>query len=412
MKILEYYNYKPELLKEIPEEIFEKVKKIITDVKERGDKALLEYTEKFDGIKLSKDEIKVSLEEMKEAFESLSEDVKNSILNSINRIKKYQESLFPKPFKINTAEGVSISVRYTSIPSIGIYVPGGASPYISTVLMATIPAKVAKVKRCVITTPPKFSKEISAIAYMLQINEVYRIGGAQAIAALAYGTESIKKVEKIVGPGNVYVTAAKILVSKDVAIDMPAGPSELVIYAEDSEDYEWLAMDMMAQAEHDIRAKVILITPNIELANKIKEYLEDYEKELPSLSNALIILVKNREEAANLINEIAPEHLEIICKDDEFLNMIENAGAIFIGKYSPTAIGDYTAGSNHILPTMGWAKKSSPLSVLDFLKITEIIECTKEGLKSIGKDAIILAKIEKMKYHEKSISIRMMNNED
>lgn len=412
MKILTYKDYQLEAFEGIPEEIFESVRKIITDVRRRGDEALLEYTEKFDGIKLSKDEIKVSLNEMKETLESLSNDVKISILNSMNRIKKYQENLLPKPFTISTTEGAFISVKYTPISSAGIYIPGGHSPYVSTVIMAAVPAKVAKVKRCVIVTPPRFHKEISAVACMVQVNEVYRVGGAQAIAALAYGTESIKKVEKIVGPGNVYVTAAKILVSKDVAIDMPAGPSELVIYAENLEKYEWLAMDLLAQAEHDARAKVMLITPNKELAKNVKEYLEGFEEELPSLFNALIILVENKDEAIKLINEIAPEHLEIICDDEDFISRIENAGAIFIGEYSPTALGDYTVGSNHIIPTMGWAKRLSPLSVFDFMKSSEIIKCTKDGLKSLAKDAITLAKIENMKYHERSISIRMMNNED
>jgi histidinol dehydrogenase len=399
VKILTYKDYKNEVFKGISDEIFETVNKIIKDVKERGDKAIIEYTEKFDGISISKDEIKVSIEEAKNAYESIPEDLKNSLRNSIERIKRFQEAQLPKSFSMEITKGVTIGVKYTPISSVGIYVPGGRRAYISTVIMASIPAKVAGVKRCVIFTPPRFSREIAAIAYMIGINEVYRIGGVQAIAAMAYGTESIKKVEKIVGPGNIYVTAAKILVSKDVAIDMPAGPSEILIYADYIKNHKWIAMDILAQAEHDPRAKLILITKDKEGAIKVKEYLENY-----NLENALIILVEKKEEAINLINEIAPEHLEIISNEEI---EIENAGALFIGEYSPVAIGDYTVGTNHILPTMGWAKRSSPLSVRDFIKSIEFVKCTKEGLYSIGKDGIIIAKAEGMEYHAKSIEVRM-----
>ncbi len=404
MKILTYKDYKNEIFRDIPNEIFEIVNKIIKDVKEKGDKAIIEYTEKFDGISLSKDEIKVSIEEAKNAYESMPDDLKNSLRNSIERIKKFQEAQLPKSFSMEITKGVIIGVKYTPISSIGIYVPGGRKAYISTVIMASIPAKVAGVKRCIICTPPKFSRDIAAIAYMIGINEVYRIGGAQAIAAMAYGTESIKKVEKIVGPGNIYVTVAKILVSKDIAIDMPAGPSEILIYADYIKNYKWIAMDILAQAEHDPRTKLILITKDKEGAIKVKEYLKDY-----NLENAFIILVDKKEEAINLINEIAPEHLEIISNEEI---EIENTGALFIGEYSPVAIGDYTVGTNHILPTMGWAKRSSPLSVRDFIKSTEFVKCTKEGLFSIGKDGIIIAKAEGMEYHAKSIAIRMEENEN
>ncbi|MCC6013782.1 MAG: histidinol dehydrogenase [Candidatus Verstraetearchaeota archaeon] len=402
MKILTYKEYKSEIFKEIPNEIFEVVNKIIKDVKEKGDKAIIEYTEKFDGISLTKDEIKVSIEEAKNAYESMSDELKISLKNSIERIKKFQEAQLPKSFSMEITKGVIIGVKYTPISSVGIYVPGGRKAYISTVLMASIPAKVAGVKRCIISTPPRFSRDIAAIAYMLGINEVYRVGGAQAIAAMAYGTETIKKVEKIVGPGNIYVTVAKILVSKDVAVDMPAGPSEILIYADYIKNHKWIAMDILAQAEHDPKAKLILVTKDKEGALKVKEYLKDY-----NLENAFIILVDKKEEAINLINEIAPEHLEIISNEEI---EIENAGAIFIGEYSPVAIGDYTVGTNHILPTMGWAKRSSPLSVRDFIKSIEFVKCTKEGLYSIGKDGIIMAKAEGMEYHAKSIEIRIEEN--
>jgi histidinol dehydrogenase len=276
------------------------------------------------------------------------------------------------------------------------------------------------VSRCAVSTPPKeggrVPDAILAAAYVTGADSVYRVGGPQAIAAMAYGTESVRRVEKIVGPGNIYVTVAKMLVSWDVAVDMPAGPSELVVYADvdDPKICEWLAADLLAQAEHDPRAKVILITPRVEVASKIEGFVErgigEFGKEEilnESLSNACIVLVKNRQEAVRLINEIAPEHLELICEDaDEVLNQIENAGAIFLGEYSPVAIGDYTAGTNHVLPTMGWAKRASPLSVRDFLKANEIVKCTKDGLLSVSADGKVLADAERMPYHAKSIILR------
>ncbi|MEM4157156.1 MAG: histidinol dehydrogenase [Candidatus Methanomethylicaceae archaeon] len=421
MKALDCASFKLWRPEGVPEQVMESVRRIISDVKKRGDAALLEYTERFDGIKLSAQEIMVDLQDMKKAYDSAPEGLKKSIINSAERIKKFQERQLPEPFTIETAPGVSVGVRFRPISSAGVYIPGGRAAYVSTVLMTVLPAKVAGVGDCAVFTPPKeggrVPDTILAAAYLSGADRIYRVGGPQAIAAMAYGTESIGRVEKIVGPGNIYVTAAKMLVSWDVAIDMPAGPSELVIYSdlEDARTCELLAADLLAQAEHDPRAKVILITPNREVAKQVEGFVEGgagkFGKEEilgESLSNACIVLVRDRQEAIKLINEIAPEHLELVCEDVEgILNEVVNAGAIFVGEYSPVAIGDYTVGTNHVLPTMGWAKRASPLSVRDFLKASEVVRCTKEGLLGVGADGRTLAEAEGMPYHANSITLRM-----
>ncbi|MGC8936675.1 MAG: histidinol dehydrogenase [Candidatus Methanomethylicaceae archaeon] len=405
----------------IPEQVMDSVRKIVSDVKSRGDPALLEYTERFDGVKISAQEIRVDPQDLRSAFESVTDEIKLGMSNSADRIKRFQERQIPKPFMMETAPGVWVGVKFAPLGSVGVYIPGGRAPYFSTVLMTVIPAKIAGVKRCAVFTPPKSGgrvpETILAASYITSADEVYRVGGPQAIAAMAYGTDTVKRVEKIAGPGNIYVTAAKMLVSWDVAVDMPAGPSELVVYADviDPKICEWIAADLLAQAEHDPRAKVILITPRSEVANLVEEFIEKIRAEPEkeeilevSLSNACIVLVKDRGEALKLINEIAPEHLELVCEDAEgMLDGVENAGAIFLGEYSPVALGDYTAGTNHVLPTMGWAKRASPLSVRDFLKVSEVVKCTKEGLGRIGVDGRTLAKAERMVYHARSIELRM-----
>ncbi|MCX8182648.1 MAG: histidinol dehydrogenase [Candidatus Methanomethyliaceae archaeon] len=421
MKILNYENFRLWRPEGMPEQVMESVRRIVSDVKSRGDAALLEYTERFDGVKLSAQEIMVDPKDLKEAYDSAPEGVKKALSNSAERIRIFQERQLPEPFILETSPGVLVGVRFRPIRSTGAYIPGGRAAYFSTVLMTLLPAKAAGVSECVVSTPPKEGGRVPniilAATHMAGADRIYRVGGPQAIAAMAYGTESVRKVEKIVGPGNIYVTAAKMLVSWDVAVDMPAGPSELVIYT-DSDDpriCEWLAADLLAQAEHDPKAKVILITSRGEVAARIEELVEkgsgEFGKEeilKESLSNACIVLVKNEQEAIKLINEIAPEHLELVCEDPEImLNEIENAGAIFVGEYSPVAIGDYTAGTNHVLPTMGWAKRASPLSVRDFLKASEVVRCTKEGLLSVGADGKMLAESEGMSYHAKSIVLRM-----
>lgn len=421
MKVLNYESFRLWRPEGVPDQVMEKVRKIVGDVRRRGDSALLEYTEKFDGVKISSQEIKVNLNDLKRAYDSLSDEVKRSIANSAERIRRFQERQILQTFTIETAPGLYVSVRYRPISSAGVYIPGGRAAYFSTVLMTVLPAKVAGVNECVVATPPKMGGRVPdtilAAAYITGAGEIYRVGGPQAIAAMAYGTESVRRVEKIAGPGNIYVTAAKMLVSWDVAVDMPAGPSELVIYTdfEDSKICRWAAADMLAQAEHDPRAKVILITPSCETARLVKEFVENGVGEFgkedvleESLSNACIVLVNDSEEAIKLINEIAPEHLELICHDTEgVLNKIENAGAIFLGEYSPVALGDYTAGTNHVLPTMGWAKRASPLSVRDFVKASEVVRCSREGLMNVGADGKVLAEAEGMPYHAKSINLRM-----
>ncbi|MGQ9758958.1 MAG: histidinol dehydrogenase [Candidatus Methanomethylicaceae archaeon] len=419
MKIVSYEEFKSKSLGGIPEQVLEHVKKIVMDVKIRGDRAVIEYTERFDGVRISSEDIIVDAEDLKLAYETMPEELKGAILNSARRIRMFQERQMPRPLAMETAPGVFVGASFRPIRSVGFYIPGGRNVYLSTVLMTVVPAKVAGVKKCAMFTPPKKAPSVPdtllATAYMAGVDEIYRIGGPQAIAAMAYGTETVEKVEKIVGPGNIYVTAAKMLVSWDVAIDMPAGPSELMIYVDGTRSLEWLAADILAQAEHDPKAKLILITPEREIATRVNMYVEkgkEYSQRRnvleESLSEAFIVLVKDRNEALKLINEVAPEHLELVCDDPEsMLDSVENAGAVFIGEYSPVAIGDYTAGTNHVLPTMGWAKRSSPLSVCDFLKSIEVVKCTKEGLKNIGKDGLLLAEAEGMTHHARSIALRM-----
>ncbi len=421
MRVARYSDYASEPIRpsQVPKDLVDYVSAIIGRVRELGDAAVLEYTEKFDKVRLDPEQIRVEWAEMRRAYNAIPESLRCALRNSAERIRSFQELQKPLEFTTELAPGVSAGIKFDPIQSVGLYVPGGTAAYPSTVLMTAIPAKVAGVDRCALFTPPgkggEVPEAILAAAYLAEVDEVYRAGGAQAIAAMAYGTERIGKVEKIFGPGNIYVTVAKMLVSWDVAVDMPAGPSELLIYTEGFDKPEWLAYDILAQCEHDPRAKAALVTTDAALAEEVARIVDGLIKESPrreilekSAAQAVALIVGSREEGAKAINEMAPEHLELIGEGAEkALRLVRNAGAVFIGEYAPVPLGDYTAGTNHVLPTMGWAKRASPLSVRDFLRSRELLRCTKEGLIRIGGDAMMLATAEGLLNHARAVASRM-----
>lgn len=423
MRIINFDELRTSRGRGIPESVISSARTIVNEVRLKGDNALLEFTDKFDGVKLSVADLRVGQKELKVAYESIPKRLRTALEQSVERIRSFQELQLPKALAMETAPGVTVGVTFDPVESAGIYVPGGRAAYPSTVLMTAIPAKVAGVRRVVIFTPPgkggKIHEAIMAAAYLTGADEVYRVGGAQAIAAMAYGTKTVRQVEKIVGPGNVYVQAAKMLVGHDVAVDMPAGPSEVLIYAEERGREEWIAADMLAQAEHDPDARAILVTPDKELASEVQCIVEDSASKAPrkeilerSLPESIIIVVKNRQEGIEAINEVAPEHLQLMGRYcDDVLKGVRNAGAVFLGDYSTVALGDYSAGTNHVLPTMGWARRASPLSVTDFLRSREFVRCSKEGIEAIGGDAIAIGKAEGLLNHARSVELRMMKME-
>ena len=399
------------------EKVIQTVDIIIKQVKAYGDEALFNYTRALDGAELTT--FRVSDEEMNEAFKSIDPLLLADLKKAMSNIQFYHEKQKISSFEYEKEKGIIIGQRVSAIESVGIYVPGGTAAYPSTVLLNVIPAKIAGVKRIVMITPPnkqgKINTNILAAAYLSGVDEIYKIGGAQGIAALAYGTNSIPKVSKIVGPGNMYVAMAKKMVSGVVGIDMIAGPSEVLIIADEIANPRYIACDLMAQAEHDPSAAAMLITTSKSLAEQVNKMIEE---EIKSLSRSEIILTSfknfgailitdNLREAVQITNQIAPEHLEILTEsDDEIFELIENAGSIFLGGYTPEPVGDYFAGPNHTLPTSGTATFSSALSVLDFMKKSSYVRYTKEALLD-AKDSIIrLAESEQLTAHARSIEVR------
>jgi len=423
VKIIEFKDFLPEQGVGVPSGIAESANSIVSGVRRGGDSALLEYTKRFDGVELGKESIEVKEEDLDSALEGIDSGLRSALENSARRIREFQKIQMPAPIAMEIAPGVMASVTYDPIESAGLYVPGGRAAYPSTVLMTAIPAKVAGVRKIVVCSPPGKRGEVPGIilaaAKIAGVDRVFKAGGAQAISAMAYGTETIPKVEKIFGPGNIYVTAAKFAVSRDVAIDLPAGPSDVLIYAEDPSErvIRFVIADMLAQSEHDPLARSVLVTPSRELAMGVNIRLEALEKNVggtleKSLKNGSIIMVEGREDGIKAINAIAPEHLQLLCDGGEsMLEAVRNAGAVFVGEYSPVALGDYTAGTNHVLPTMGWAKRASPLSVRDFLRSRESLRCSKSGFKEIAADALILAEAEGLNRHAESIRIRLEDDE-
>jgi len=395
------------------------VKKIIKGVKKNGDKALIQYEKKFSNNKINETSIKFSKKEINKIEKGINLKLKRSIDIAYDRIKKFHEKQKILPFKFKDKYKNELSYIYSSIDRVGVYVPGGTASYPSTVLMNCIPAKVAGVKNIFLTTPALGRKVNPAIIYAAKkcgVKEIYKTGGAHSIAAFAYGTKTFKKVDKIVGPGNAFVTAAKKEVYGDVGIDMIAGPSEVSIVADRHANADWIASDLIAQAEHDIYSQSILISNNLNLIKKVNVSLKKQLKELPkvkiatsSLKNyGLSIYSNNMNKILNIVNEIAPEHLELyVANYRKVLKGIKNAGSIFLGKYSPEAMGDYLAGPNHVLPTSGSAKFSSGLSVNDFLKRHSLIKITKTGIERLGSSVINLAKHENLDGHANSVKIRL-----
>ncbi|MFX0133284.1 MAG: histidinol dehydrogenase [Candidatus Hodarchaeota archaeon] len=400
------------------------VSKIISEVKQRGDAALLSFTEKLDGIKLSKGKLAVNKNEIKEAYKKIDSEFLDIINIAKNNIEKYHQAQFREPWFVKTSKGVSVGQIMKPYKRVGLYIPGGRAPYPSTVLMTAVPAKVAKVKEVILCTPPqkngKIDPYILVAANEVGIDKIFRIGGAQAIAAMAYGTSTIPKVEKIVGPGNIYVQAAKQIVAVDVRIDLPAGPSEVLIISDENSNPNFIAADILSQAEHEPGTFCFLLTTSSEIAEATILKLKKLIPELPKKEfarealekNGFFILVETIEEAIQLANEIAPEHLEIQIKNPKStLDKIENAGSIFLGEFSPVPLGDFAAGSNHVLPSGGAARYYSGLSIIDYVKLIDVIESTKEGLNELKDCVVKFAKVEGFQAHANSIMERFKPNE-
>ena len=395
------------------------VKKIISQVKLKGDKAVLNYEKKFSKTRSNSNKIRFSQKEINMISNKIDKQLKKSIDIAFSRIKKFHSKQKFIQFKYKDRFKNELSYKYSPIKRVGVYVPGGTASYPSSVLMNCIPAIVAGVKEIYLTTPAIGSAVNPAIIYAAKkcgVNEIYKIGGAQSIAAFAYGTKTFKKVDKIVGPGNAFVANAKKEVFGDVGIDMVAGPSEVSIIADKYSNPNWIAADLIAQAEHDVFSQSILISNNKDFIKSVDTSIKSQLANLPkkeiaskSIKNyGLAIYTKSQNQISDIINIIAPEHLEIdIRNSNNILKKIKNAGSIFIGKFSPEAIGDYIAGPNHVLPTSGSAKFSSGLSVNDFLKRHSVIKITKSGIERLGPSVINLAQHENLEGHANSIKIRL-----
>ena len=399
------------------DDVNETVENILKDVKKRGDKALFEYTKKFDKVDLKT--LEVSKEEIQKAFDTIDKELLEVIKYSHDNIKLFHEKQVRNNFIVKKENGVSLGQIINPIEKVGLYVPGGTAAYPSTVLMNAVPAKIAGCKEIIMVTPPTSDGTILpsllVAAKIAGVDRIFKVGGAQSIAALSYGTESIPKVYKIVGPGNIYVAMAKKMVYGEVSIDMIAGPSEVLIIADDSANPVHVAADLLSQAEHDKLAASILVTNSKELAKNVAEQLEIQLKELEREEIARvsietqgrIIVTKTIDEAIKISNEIAPEHLELAVSNPfELLTKIKNAGSIFMGHNTPEPLGDYLAGPNHTLPTSGTAKFSSPLSVDDFIKKSSFIYYSKEGLEEVKDKVIKFAESEGLTAHARSVSKR------
>jgi histidinol dehydrogenase len=405
--------------REMSEDVNVTVRAIIDDIRARGDAALAEYSRKFEGIDFAETPMRVTEAEIDAAVEATPAEVLGALKVAAVRIESHHARQLPKDDIYEDAMGVTLGSRWTAIEAVGLYVPGGTASYPSSVLMNAIPAKVAGVDRIVIVVPAaggQVNPAVLAAAKIAGVTEIYRIGGAQAVAALAYGTESIEPVAKITGPGNAYVAAAKRHVFGTVGIDMIAGPSEVLVIADKDNNPDWVAADLLAQAEHDVSAQSILITDDAEFGKAVEAAVERQLKTLNRAETAAaswrdfgaVILVNEVKDAIPLANRIAAEHLELAVADpDALVDKIRNAGAIFIGAHTPEVIGDYVGGSNHVLPTARSARFSSGLSVLDFVKRTSILRLGPEQLRTLGPAAIALAVSEGLDGHARSVAIRL-----
>lgn len=402
----------------------EQVQKIVDEVKEKGDEALFFYTKKFDGFSLDEETIKVTEEEIKKAYEEIDPSLLDIMQKALKNIREYHQKQMQYSWFDSKPNGTMLGQKVTPLETVGVYVPGGKASYPSSVLMNIVPAQVAGVKNIVMVTPCNKEGKISPVTLVAAkeagVTQVYKVGGAQAIAGLAYGTKSLPKVDKIVGPGNIYVALAKKAVYGTVSIDSIAGPSEILVLADESANPRFVAADLLSQAEHDELASAILVTTSETLANEVAKEIEGFLEQLPRkeiLEKSLeqfgyLLIAKTLDEAIDTANAIASEHLEIVTKNPfEVMMKIQNAGAIFIGEYSSEPLGDYFAGPNHVLPTNGTAKFFSPLSVDDFIKKSSIIYYSKEALEPIQKDIIAFAEAEQLTAHANSIRVRFEEEE-
>ena len=403
-----------------PDRVADEVAAILSDVRERGDPALLDYSRKLDGFTLdTADDLRIGVDEIAAAHADSEPEAIASLELAHARIIDYHRRQLPAPLDYTDSQGVRLGARWTPIAAVGVYIPGGTAAYPSSVLMNAAPARVAGVDRLVMAVPApggKLNPIVLAAAHISGVDEIYRIGGAQAIAALAYGTETISPVDKVVGPGNAYVAEAKRQVFGVIGIDMIAGPSEILVVADADNDPDWIAADLLSQAEHDILAQAILMTDDRGFAEAVAASAERHLASLPRGviarkswdDHGAIIVVGSLTEAVPLVDRLAPEHLELACADpDDIAAQVRNAGAIFLGRFTPEALGDYVAGPNHVLPTSRSARFSSGLGVLDFLKRTSFVGCDAASLAAIGPAAAILAELEGLDAHALSVKIRL-----
>ncbi len=403
----------------LDEELMRSVSEIVEEVRARGDAALLDYTARFDGVRLKASELRVGEEALKESAARADDSLLEALRASIRNVRAFHERERVESWEMDAGRGVRLGQRVTPVESAGLYVPGGTASYPSSVVMNVVPAQVAGVGRIVVVTPPRTLNESPAVAAALVelgVEEIYAVGGAQAVAALAFGTETVPRVDKITGPGNRYVAAAKKLVFGAVGIDSIAGPSEVVVLADETARADFVAADLLAQAEHGEDASAVLVTTSEELARQVSEEVARQARTLPrqkivwrSLADyGAIFVVEDIEEACAVVNELAPEHLEIIARDeDEAAARIRHAGAIFFGSYTPEAVGDYFAGPNHVLPTGGASRFSSALGVNDFIRRTSTVRYTREELNETGSMIATLARAEGLDAHARSALIRL-----
>ena len=397
-------------------EIERRVYDIIENVRANGDAALREYSEKFDGVKL--DDFKVDQSIIDAAWDNLPEDLKHALLVAKKNITEFHSREIEQGFVDMDTPGITRGQKVTPLARVGLYVPGGTAAYPSTIMMTALPAKIAGVREIIMVTPPQkdgINPAVLGAAKLAGVDAVYQVGGAQGVAALAYGTEQIPKVDKIVGPGNIYVATAKRQVFGQVDIDMIAGPSEIGVIADESANPVHLAADLLSQAEHDPRARAIMVTNSEKLANLVSDEVERQLSQLPRESiarpaienNSYIAVMDSVEDMFTVMNEVAPEHLEIQLPDPmEYMSMVENAGSVFLGRYASEPLGDYVGGTNHVLPTSGTAKFSSPLGVYDFVKRISFTQFSRERLQEVAKDITTLARTEGLEAHARAIEVR------
>ena len=397
-------------------EIERRVYDIIENVRANGDAALREYSEKFDGVKL--DDFKVDQSIIDAAWDNLPEDLKHALLVAKKNITEFHSREIEQGFVDMDTPGITRGQKVTPLARVGLYVPGGTAAYPSTIMMTALPAKIAGVKEIIMVTPPQkdgINPAVLGAAKLAGVDAVYQVGGAQGVAALAYGTEQIPKVDKIVGPGNIYVATAKRQVFGQVDIDMIAGPSEIGVIADESANPVHLGADLLSQAEHDPRARAIMVTNSEKLAQLVSDEVERQLSQLPRESiarpaienNSYIAVMDSVEDMFTVMNEVAPEHLEIQLPDPmEYMSMVENAGSVFLGRYASEPLGDYVGGTNHVLPTSGTAKFSSPLGVYDFVKRISFTQFSRERLQEVAKDLTTLARTEGLEAHARAIEVR------